>query len=79
MRTPKFKVGDKVRVICNSTEFFIVQKAMNEVGVISSMKDMIYIQFNKNIWQGLTVIGFFESEIEKVVTKGQQLLFDFMR
>lgn len=79
MKKPKFKVGDRVKVICNNTGSFVVRKAMNNVGVISSMENMIYIQFNKDIWHNLTVIGFFEFEIEKVVTKGEQLLFDFAK
>jgi len=74
--------GDKVKVICNNTKSPIVQKTMNEIGVISSVKsvqsinriNMIYVQFDKDMWQGLSVIGFWENEIEKVVTKGEQLM-----
>ena len=77
----KYKVGDKVKVIYNSNRSSIVAKAMNKIGVVkSTYSTMVCVKFNENILTNISVISFYENEIEKVVTitKGQQLLFEFM-
>ena len=77
----KFKVGDRVKVIYNSNGSGIVKKAMNQIGVVVRHKVgiMVYVKFDKVVWGTLTEIGFYENEIEKAITKGQQLLFSFMQ
>ena len=76
-----FKVGDKVKVIYNSNGSGIVKAAMNKVGVVhkcSDYDDLLYIEFGEKVFSDLFIIGFFKNEIEKVSTKGEQLLFEFM-
>ena len=75
-----FKVSDRVKVIHNSDGSDIVKNAMNQIGIVvrCNKGSMIYIEFGKVVWQTLTMIGFYENEIEPVSRKGEQLLFDFM-
>lgn len=77
-----FKVGDKVKVVYNSNDSGIVRQAMNKIGIVKSIHNnpfaMIYVEFDEVVYSDLSTIGFFKDEIEKVVTKGQQLLFPFM-
>lgn len=76
---PKFKVGDRVKIVSNNKGSGIVGNAMGKVGTVHHISSMIYIKFDKKAWQDLTIIGFFEDEIEKVSRIGQQLLFDFAK
>jgi hypothetical protein len=75
----RFKVGDKVKVVHNRNDSFLVKQAMNYIGVVESIHiRMINIKFDKKIQENLSIMGFFEDEIEKINIKNQQLLFDFM-
>ena len=78
----KFKTGDKVKVVHNSNGSYIVNKAMNKLGIVkfTSSERMIYVEFDEQILPGsdVSVVGFFKDEIEKVSEKGKQLLFSFM-
>lgn len=77
----KFNVGDKVKVIHNSNGSGIVKCAMNKIGVVKSISckfEMVYVKFDEKIYSDLSSIGFYKTEIEKVVARNQQLLFEFM-
>jgi hypothetical protein len=75
-----FKIGDRVKVIHNSNGSGIVKGAMNQIGIVVKYRGdgMIYVEFDKVVWQTLTAIGFYENEIEPISRKGEQLLFSFM-
>ena len=69
-----FKVGDKVRVVEEGTEY------TGKVGIIYEVRGSgrVYkyvVYFNNNRWDWQP---FNHCHIEKVAAKGQQLLFDFM-
>jgi len=80
------KVGDKVKVFYNSNGSGIVKQAMNKIGIVKSVHNpdssecpgMVYVEFGEIIFSTVSCVGFFKGEIEKVSTKGQQLLFSFM-
>lgn len=75
----KFKIGDKVKVIYNSNGSGIVKRAMNKIGIVKSINpEMIYIEFGEVVYSDLSATGFYKNEVEKINTKGQQLLFSFM-
>ena len=81
MRVPKFKVGDKVKVIYNSNGSGVVEQAMNKIGVVHKFYNrdrMIYVKFDERIFADLFIVGFFKNEIELHLKKGKQLLFSFM-
>lgn len=75
----KYVVGDKVKVIYNSNGSGIVTRAMNKIGVVESTYDtMVNVEFNEKILSNISIISLYKNEIEKIFTKGQQLLFSFM-
>ena len=74
----QFKVGDKVKVIHNSNGSLIVKQAMNKIGIIESIHNLVYVKFNENVLSTISCVGFYKDEIKKVGIKNQQLLFDFM-
>lgn len=75
-----FKIGDKVKVVYNSNGSGIVARIMNKIGTVHKPVQfgLIYVEFDEIVYSDLSCIGFYKDEIEKVVTKGEQLLFDFM-
>ncbi len=73
-KTMKYKVGDKVKTVSNI--WWRGKHYTNKVGTViyvDSSRSFCYI-----IDMGAIVIPVDEYEIEKVFTKGQQLLFSFM-
>ena len=82
----RFKIGDKVKVVCNHTDNKFVQAAMNKIGIVVSVPcvrrgrndETFFVQFDEDVYCGLNEVGFYEDEIKKVIVKNQQLLFNFM-
>lgn len=76
-----FKIGDKVKVFCNNRNSYLVEKAMGKIGVVRSVGDLscgVHIEFDTEVIPNISLVFFYEDEIEKVSEKGKQLLFSFM-
>ena len=72
----KFKVGDKVRIVKSKTFPDLIGN-IYEVTVVEPPFSLFACRV-KSLQGGGWNCLMFEKEIEKVVTKGQQLLFSFM-
>jgi ribosomal protein L21E len=79
---PKFKVGDKVRILPSATSIMVSKEDVGKTGVVTvydSSKDII-VYMDKP----LRIVGYRvdwlveDSMIELAVKVGQQLTFDFM-
>lgn len=88
MRIPKFKVGDKVKILQEATMVGVEQEDVGKIGMISSVNENILskysglrVQMNeicivrgyKPNWS----VGY--SMVELSLKKGEQLLFSFMK
>ena len=70
----KYKVGDKVKLV--GSVFWVDKYYTNKIGTVT--KDVTNGSFPYTVSVDTVKIPVDECEMEKVVTKGQQLLFEFM-
>lgn len=70
----KFKVGDKVKLVGNV--FWVERYYTNKIGTVTEV--VINSSFPYIVSVDTVKIPVNECEMEKVNTKGQQLLFSFM-
>ena len=70
----KFKVGDKVKII--NKVWWIDRYFTNEIGIITNIDGNSDFQYTISI--DAYKVAVHGREIEKIPTKGQQLVFSFM-
>ena len=77
MKTCKFKVGDKVRILPSAIDINVVESEIGKTGVIIEINspNCIIVDTSSHTY-GSWIVG--SDDITSVIKKGQQLLFPFM-
>lgn len=84
MRKPKFKVGDRVKMLPSAVDIGVFTSEIGKVGVITELNYLgLYIRVRMD--KKCKGVGFEKywavnpDQIELVILIGQQLLFDFYK